>query len=179
MADDGAPRTAPRPSPRAVVRSAAARASDRLRERGIAPDAGSAVVEFLGVALLLLVPLVYLIVTLGQVQGAIFAAEGAAREAGRLVVSAETFDQGTARARAAVELAFADQGVPVDGAGALRLACSADPCLTPGERIVVEVRAVVALPGVPDVVSGAVGAQVPVAAEYVAVVDEFRAGAAP
>lgn len=146
----------------------------RIADRAGPAEAGSAVVEFLGGALLLLLPLVYLVLTLGQVQGAAFAAEGAAREAGRLVVRAETVEVGVARARAAVALAFADQGMTVDGAGALTLACEADPCLTPGARIIVEVGAAVALPGVPEFVRGAVPAEVPVTAEYVAVVDAFR-----
>jgi hypothetical protein len=137
-------------------------------------DAGSAVVEFLGVALLLMVPLVYLVLTLGKVQGAVFASEGAAREAGRLVVRADTFEQGVARARAAVELAFADQGFDVSGADALDVLCERDPCLTPGSQIVIEVSAAIGLPGVPGFVQGAVPAQVPISAQFVAVVDEFR-----
>lgn len=137
-------------------------------------DEGSAVVEFLGVAVILLVPLVYLILTLGQIQGAVFAAEGAAREAGRLVVRAATFDEGVAQARAAVTLAFADQGIDVDAAEALTFACDADPCLTPGARIGVQVTTAVGLPGVPEFVRGAVPAEVPIAAEYVAAVDAFR-----
>ncbi len=147
----------------------------RLGRSGRSGDSGSAVVEFLGVALVLLVPLVYLILTLGQIQGAIFAAEGAAREAGRAVVRADAWPEGVARAQASVSLAFSDQGIAVDGADALRLSCEADPCLTPGAWIVVEVGATVGLPGVPEAVRGVIPAEVPVAAEYVAVVDEFRA----
>lgn len=144
------------------------------RCRGERPDAGSAVVEFLGLALLLLVPLVYLILTLARVEAAVFAAEGAAREAGRLVVSAADDEEAASRAARAVELAFADQGIDVRGADALTLTCDDAPCVTPGGRVVVEVRAVVPLPGVPQFVLGAVPAQVPVAAQYVASVDEFR-----
>lgn len=155
-----------------VTSRVAARVTSRLARRD--REAGSAVVEFLGVALLLLVPLVYLVLTVGRIQAAVFAAEGAAREAGRQVVRAETFEEGAARARAAVGLAFDDQGIDVAGSDALRLTCEADPCLTPGARIVVEVRSAVDLPGIPEFVRGVVPAEVPVAAEYVAVVDEFR-----
>ena len=42
-------------------------------------DAGNAVVEFLGISLILLIPLVYLVLTLAKVQGASYAVEGAAR----------------------------------------------------------------------------------------------------
>ncbi|UNX54151.1 pilus assembly protein [Georgenia sp. TF02-10] len=137
-------------------------------------DRGSAVVEFLGVTLLLLVPLVYLVLTLGRVQAAAFATEGAAREAGRIVAQAETMADATARGRAAVELALADQGFAVDGAAALTATCTADPCLTPGARVVVEVRSEVDLPLVPDVLARAVPVAVPVHATHVAVVGEFR-----
>lgn len=54
----------------------------RLRAR-LAEDRGSAMVEFLGAALILLVPLLYLVLVLAQVQSAAFAAEGAARESMR------------------------------------------------------------------------------------------------
>lgn len=154
--------------------SAPPRQDPALRARGADREAGSAVVEFLGVALILLVPLVYLILTVGRVQAAVFAAEGAAREAGRAVVRAETFPEGAARARAAVELAFADHGIEVGAADAVRLTCERDPCLTPGGRIVVEVGTAVPLPGVPGFVRAVVPAEVPVSAEYVAVVDAFR-----
>ena len=141
---------------------------------GRAADAGSAVVEFLGVSLLLMVPLVYLVLTLGKVQAAVFASEGAAREAGRIVVRAATFEEGVVRARGAVELAFQDQGIAVSGPEALRLHCEADPCLTPGGRIVVEVGTAVGLPGVPAFMGDVLPAQIPVSARFVAVVDEFR-----
>ena len=145
--------------------------------RGRAGEAerGSAVVEFLGMSLLLLVPVVYLVLTLAQVQAAAFAAEGAAREAGRLLARAESLEAGASAARFAVELAFKDQGLDVDGAEALRITCAGEPCLAPGARVVVEVSASVDLPLVPDLVADAVPATVPVSATHVAAVPQFRA----
>ena len=137
-------------------------------------DSGSAVVEFVGASLLLLVPLVYLILTLAQLQAAVFASESAAREAGRLVVRAETLDEGLGRAQAAVELAFADQGIAVSGADTLTVTCDEQRCLTPGGLVRLEVRATVVLPGVPSFVRNHVPAEIPVVAEHVAVVNEFR-----
>lgn len=145
----------------------------RLRAAGD-PDRGSAVVEFLGVSLLLLVPIVYLVLTLAQVQAAAFAAEGAAREAGRLVARAGTLEEGASAARFAVELAFEDQGLEVDGAESLRITCAEEPCLTPGARVVVDVSTSVDLPLVPDFIAAAVPATVPVSATHVAAVPEFR-----
>ncbi|MPV36727.1 pilus assembly protein [Georgenia subflava] len=137
-------------------------------------DRGSAVVEFLGVSLLLLVPALYLVLTLSRVQAASFAAEGAAREAGRIVAQAQSLEEATVGAEAAVELAFGDQGFDVDGADLLRAECSAEPCLTPGAQVLVEVATEVPLPLVPSFLTDAVPAHVPVSASHLVVVPEFR-----
>lgn len=105
-----------------------------LRRRLGDPERGSAVVEFLGVSLVLLVPLVYLVLTMARIQAASFAAEGAAREAGRLIAQAETMADGVAAAQLGVELAFADQGLDVDAASSLTITCSVPDCLTAGVR---------------------------------------------
>lgn len=148
------------------------------RGRATPDDAGNAVVEFLAVTLLLLVPIVYLVLVLGRLQAATFAAEGAAREAGRAFTTAAGPDDGARRAVAAVGLALADQGFgAVDAAGALALECSTDPCLTPGSRVLVRVAFDVDLPGVPTFVQSVVPLAVPVRAEHIAPVDEFRGAA--
>lgn len=145
-----------------------------VRERLGGPERGSAVVEFLGVSLLMLVPTVYLILILGQIQAASFAAEGAAREAGRLLAQAETYEQGLRAARFAVELSFADQGIEVTGAQALQVTCQADPCLTPGAYIHLSVHSGVDLPGVPAFLSGALPAATQVQAEAMTVIPQYR-----
>lgn len=138
-------------------------------------DAGSAVVEFVTIGVLLLVPVVYLVLTLGRVQAASFAAEGAAREAVRLVVAAPTAAEGEARAVAATGWALRDQGFGDDPGRALTVTCSAAPCLTPGADVQVTVRVDVPLPGVPVGVSAVLPTVVPVSATHVQVVDEYRA----
>ncbi|MDD9205366.1 pilus assembly protein [Georgenia sp. 10Sc9-8] len=130
-------------------------------------------VEFLGTSLVLLVPLVYLVLVLGQLQAGAFAAEAAARESGRILARADDLVLGRAQAVAAVELAFADQGLAVDGAGVLSVACDRDPCRTPGARMHVTVALEVDLPLVPDVLGGVIPTAVPVRADHVAVVDRF------
>ncbi|MEE6282681.1 pilus assembly protein [Georgenia sp. MJ170] len=152
--------------------SAVRRLAARLRE-----DEGSAVVEFIGVTVVLLIPLVYLVLTLGRVQAAMFAAEAAARESGRIISQAEDLEAAAGRARSAVELAFADQGIVVDANDVLRLTCDEDPCLSRGARIHVQVDAAVRLPLVPDFLAGTMPMEVPVRAEHLAVVPEF--GVAP
>ncbi len=137
-------------------------------------ERGSAVVEFLGVTLVLLLPLVYLVLTLGQIQAAAFAAEAAARESGRVLSQEPDLATAGARAQTAVELAFGDHGISVDGAGALSFTCSEEPCLSPGGQIHVEVATVVRLPLVPEFVGGALPLEVPVEAAHLASVPEFR-----
>ncbi|GAB2613853.1 pilus assembly protein [Pseudactinotalea suaedae] len=145
-------------------------ARDRLGE----PERGSAVVEFLGVSLVLLVPLVYLILTLARIQAASFAAEGAAREAGRLIAQAETMAEGIDAAQLGVELAFADQGLDVDPAAVLQVTCSVPECLTAGEYVLIEVRTEVSLPLAPDFLAGAMPTTVAVSADAMTAVSGFR-----
>ncbi len=114
------------------------------------------------------------IVDVRHEQAAAFAAEGAAREAGRILAQAETLDAGATRAQRAVELAFSDQGFDVDGGQVLAVTCAADPCLTPGAQVLVQVGMAVDLPLVPDVVRAEVPAEVPVSAAHLVVVDDFR-----
>jgi len=137
-------------------------------------DGGSALVEFLGISLVLLVPIVYLVLVLGRIQAATFAAEGAAREAARVYVAADDAEQGAVRAVTAVGIALVDQGFDDDPAGALDVRCSADPCLTPGAEVAATVQVRVPLPFVPTFVRDVVPLEVPVTAERVAPVDMFR-----
>ncbi|MEZ0447349.1 pilus assembly protein [Cellulomonas sp. ICMP 17802] len=138
-------------------------------------DRGSSVVEFLGLSLVLLVPLVYLVLVLSRVEAATFAAEGAAREAARTFVVADDSDEGAARAIAAAGIALRDQGFDDDPAGALTLACSASPCLAPGGDVSARIDVRVPLPFVPGFVREIVPLELPVSAERVAPVDAYRA----
>ncbi|UZN04615.1 pilus assembly protein [Cellulomonas sp. S1-8] len=137
-------------------------------------DAGSALVEFLGISVVLLVPIVYLVLVLGRIQAATFAAESAAREAARVYVAADDAEQGAARAVTSVAVALTDQGFDDDPAEALDVRCSADPCLTPGAEVAATVQVRVPLPFVPSFVRDVVPLEVPVTAQRVAPVDTYR-----
>src|SRR5699024_6067913 len=113
-------------------------------------------------------------VTLGQIQSAGFAAEGAAREAGRLIAQADTFEEGLSSAHLAAELAFADQGIAVEGAGVVEATCQQEVCLTPGSYVHVRVRAPVDLPGVPAFMAGAVPSVTQVEAEALTAIPRYR-----
>ncbi|MEW1958438.1 pilus assembly protein [Kineococcus sp. NPDC059986] len=131
-------------------------------------DEGSAAVEFLAVGLLLLVPLVYLVLVLGRVQAATFAAGSGAAEASRLLATGAA----PADAEAAVALAVTDQGVAPRTAR-LTVTCSADPCHTREATVAATVRVDVPLPLVPSVARDVVPLQVPVSVRRGAVVDRF------
>ncbi len=139
-----------------------------------ADDSGNAVVEFLGLAFVLLVPLVYLVLVLARIEAASYAVEGAAREAARTYVAADDVDSAASRAVAVTGVALADQGFDDDPAQALALVCEQQPCLRPDAHVEARVEVMVPLPLVPGFVRDIVPMQVPVSARHVAVVDEFR-----
>jgi hypothetical protein len=135
-------------------------------------ESGSAVVEFVFLAVLMLVPLVYLVMVLARIQAGSYAASAAVREAGRAFVTAQHGKEAAPRAEAAARIAFEDQGF--GGDGSLTMGCDGDPCLRPEGRITMEATVVVPLPLVPAFARDAVPLEVPVTASHVAVVDRFR-----
>ena len=137
-------------------------------------DTGSAVVEFVVLGVLLLVPVVYLVVTLASLQAASFATDGGARAAARAFVTADDERAGRAAAADAVRLALLDHRLPVDD-DALAVECTQQPCLTPDGRVVVTVEVDVVLPGVPAAFDAVVPTHVTVRSTHVAAVDAFRA----
>ncbi len=116
---------------------------------------GSALVEVTWLSLLLLVPLVYVLLAVFDVQRASYGVSGAARAAARAYSLAPDEASAPARARAAAAVALADQHVDVEEVD-LRVRCTPTPrdCLTPGGLIRVEIRHQVRLPLVPDALGG-------------------------
>ena len=130
---------------------------NRLRKR-IGGENGSALVEFVFVALVVFAPLVYIVAGFSAVQRGVFAATAAAREAGRAMATAPDPATGQARAERAVQLAVEDQSVRATdvrlayapaGAGC-GSAGSYSPTLSPGERFTVCVTVTVRIPMLPD-----------------------------
>lgn len=134
-------------------------------------EQGSAIVEFYFLGILLLVPLVYLMVTLLDVQRTAYGVTQAAREAGRLL--AATGDEDAARTAAAI--ALDDQGVEASEVD-LAFECTTEPCYAPGGEITVTVAATVQLPLVPDVLADTVNAEIPVRGTHAAPVDRYWSG---
>jgi len=128
-----------------------------LRER-LREESGSALVEFVFIALVVFVPLVYLVAGFSAVQRGVFASTEAAREAGRAIGTAPDLASGLAQAERAAQLAVEDQSVDAtdvrleyapDGASC-EAAGSYTPALTPGERFSVCVTVTVRIPLLPE-----------------------------
>ena len=157
---------------RRVRRVRRVRRMRRVRDRGRS-DEGSALVEFVFLAVVMLVPIVYLVVVLARIQAGTLAVEQGSREAGRVFVTAPDAQSGLSRARVAAALAYRDQGFSPPGAHQLEVACSSTACLAPGGRVTVHTELTVVLPGVPRVLAHVIPVSVTVAATHVATVDAF------
>ncbi|MCQ1955046.1 hypothetical protein NNX39_00820 [Arthrobacter sp. zg-Y826] len=117
------------------------------KARQVPDEGGSAVVEFIFLGLILLVPVVYLVVTVGQIQGASFAVVGAADAAAKVYAAAPDTVVGEQQAADAAELALSDFGLQADGL-LMDISCS-EVCLAPGSTVTVSVQFAVPLPGLP------------------------------
>ena len=118
-------------------------------------ETGTALVEVTWLSILLLVPLLYVVLAVFDVQRAAFAVNAATRAAGRAYSLAPFESQGAARAQAAAHVALADQGLDIGDAN-LDTTCEPDPrnCLAPGSVIRVRMEYQVSLPLMPDVLGG-------------------------
>lgn len=162
---------APAGWPRAAARRAGGWWRARLGRLRQDREAGRAMLEMVFLGVLVFVPVVYLILTLGDLQRASFAAAAAAREAGRVFVLSDTDAQGRARAELAAGLTFQDYR---ESAGNVTVTCDGAPCLRPGGQVDVTVSLVVTLPLVPDLIADRVPASVTVQATHRATVGRFR-----
>lgn len=126
-------------------------------------DEGSAPLEFLSAGVLVLVPLVYLVLTLSALQSAAFATEGAAAAAVRVLSRSDpSAADASARAEVAAGVALADFGIPLERAEfELRCTPVAD-CRETGGVLTVTVRTHVPLPLLPPWLGGALPLTVPV-----------------
>lgn len=154
-------------------------ATARLRGNGDhRADRGSAIVEFTFLAVLVMVPLVYLVVAVASVQRSSSAVGDAARAAGRAMAQADSVVQGQARAQAAVRITFEDAGLSVDSAQVRIVAPGSEcagpvvqPSLAPGAEFAVCVMRQAEIPGVPTILAGR---SVQTVGRYVVHVDDFR-----
>lgn len=151
------------------------RGSLRGDERGVVSDErGSAPLEFIVVGLLLLVPLVYLIASLGVIQSHALGVESGARHLARAIAMAP--DEASADARAAAILRTTADEYGIDARGIdVGFTCvpAGGACPRAGATMVVSVAARVPLPLVPPVLGLDRIASVPVSATAVHKVSRF------
>lgn len=120
-----------------------------------AGERGSAIVEFVFLGVLLLIPIVYFVITASQLQAASYAAVGAADHAAKVFVGAATESEGAAKANDAAGRAVANMGID-GGAASLNYSCSG-PCLQSGTTVTVSVKVELALPFLPPGLDARVG----------------------
>jgi Flp pilus assembly protein TadG len=143
-----------------------------------ASERGSAIVEFVFVAILVMVPLVYLVVAIAVVQRANLAVTNAAREVGRAIATADSPEEAGVRAEAALRLALQAQSLEPSDVDLVYVDISADcgspsmaPMLTAGAEFGICVTRHQQLPAVPTVISGR---GITLTGRYNVHIDDFR-----
>jgi hypothetical protein len=140
----------------------------------LAADTGSASLEFITVGLLLLVPIVYLVLTLSALQSAALAVDGAARQATRVFVQGDSAGESRSAAARAIEVTLADYGVDAaDASVAISCRPHAADCLTRRGFVTVTITVVVPLPLAPPVLDLGLPAGLPVSATATEQVSRF------
>lgn len=110
---------------------------------------GSALVEFLALSMLLMLPSLWFLLAIAQVQAAAYAAAGAADQAAKIYIGSEALpEQRAHRSELAVIAALADFGIEPEQA-TVDQHCSAD-CQEPGSIVGFTVEVRVPVPLVPE-----------------------------
>ncbi|MDP5227262.1 MULTISPECIES: hypothetical protein [Arthrobacter] len=111
-------------------------------------EEGSAAVEFVFLSLLLMVPVLYFVITVAQIQAAGFAAAGASDQAAKVAATSGDDVSAGRAVDQAVTMALSDQGLP-RSAAAVRVDCQPSDCRAPGTAVTVQVEVTVPLPFTP------------------------------
>ena len=117
-------------------------------ERSSGED-GSATVEFILLALLLLIPVIYFLILTSQIQAAAYASVAAADQAAKSAVTAQDPEQSATRVDQVVALTLTDYG-HAEAVRSVQVQCSSDPCLEPGSSVAVSVDIRVPVPLIPQ-----------------------------
>jgi hypothetical protein len=144
-------------------------------------DGGNAILEFVLLTAMFLIPLTYVIMAVFQVQGAAYGVTEGAREADRAFVEADSLSAAYPQACTAAILALQDQGQRLSSVGCpaqLQFSCvDTQPCsvqLAPRVTIRARLGVSVQLPFLPSSVFG-IPLTIHVSATHDEIVDEFRA----
>ncbi|MEO7148249.1 MAG: hypothetical protein ABIW81_00800 [Terrimesophilobacter sp.] len=146
----------------------------RLAAARDAAESGSATLELITTGLILMVPLVYLVLTLATIQAGAFAVEGAARQAARVYVQSANEQEAVGGAERAIRFALADAGLSeIEPTVDVRCAPNPNACLTRKGTVTIAVALTVPLPFVPPVLTVAVPLGVPLQAAATEQVSRF------
>lgn len=138
------------------------------------PEQGSASLEFISAGILLLIPLVYLVLSVSVVQAASLATEGAARHGARVFIDSSDLATAQTRAQAAVLSSLSDYGIPIN-VSRVRIQCqNPSKCLQAGSAVNVSVESSVALPGIPAILGLEQLAKVNLKSESTMIVSRFH-----
>lgn len=115
-----------------------------------ADEDGSAALEFVVVGLLLLVPLVYLVITLGLIQEQTLGAEAAARHTARVIGQSQDAASAAASAEAVLDNVIREYGMDAEDVN-VEMTCidTTGACPEAGATVVITVTARVSLPFLP------------------------------
>ncbi len=135
-------------------------------------ERGSASIEFIVVGVAIILPLIYIAITVLTLNAAQFASNQAAREGARAFVTSTSNSSANQRVSMAANQAFADYGLS-ESEPQIAITCDHISCLTPGGRVSVEVTTWVPLPFVPrwgssDLVT------MPITSQATLLVDQYR-----
>jgi Flp pilus assembly protein TadG len=135
-------------------------------------ESGSALVEMTWLGIVLLLPMVWIVLSVCDVQRGSFGVTAAARSAGRAFALAPDDATGRKQAKAAAAVALADQGLD-DTAWTIEVGCSPLPqCHVGGAVVTVRIETGVALPFIPDFMGGA--AKFRLAAEHQVPIGQYQ-----
>ncbi|MBO0595053.1 hypothetical protein I2485_08575 [Nesterenkonia sp. E16_7] len=115
-------------------------------------ESGSSLVEFIMLAVLVLIPVIYFILGVAAVQAAAYASLGASDQAARMyVLGGEDLgsDERSARSQAAVTTALADFGIGPEQAE-ITMSCPAGSCEDDGDVVAFTVEVRVPVPLIPE-----------------------------
>lgn len=115
-------------------------------------DGGSAALEFIFAGVVLLVPIVYLIIAMGQIQSHALGVETGARQLARAIATAENLDDADGRASLVTEAIAREYGIDPETVS-VSISCDpvGDTCPQAGVTVRVVVSASAKLPLVPPV----------------------------
>lgn len=126
----------------------------RRFRRHLTAEDGTASLEFVTAGMILMLPMVYLVLTMSALQAGSLAVEGAARQAVRAYVQAADTLDAEAEAERAIRFALADYGLDSSEA-IVTISCTPRPtdCLRRRATVTITVGVSVGLPLVPPALS--------------------------